>query len=154
AGAEPCLVVSSRRAMMRRTIEPAELAATTLVLRPGMRADPAELAARVVELGYAREPLAETAGQFALRGGILDVFPAAARSPVRAEFFGTELETLRLYDPKNQRSVMAAPQVTIRPGRELLIGPERGAAAAAALRAGTALDGLRSDVRSEWEEDL
>ncbi|HXM54151.1 MAG TPA: hypothetical protein VOB72_02085, partial [Candidatus Dormibacteraeota bacterium] len=151
---EPCVVLSSRRAMMRMTVGPADLAATTIVLKPGLEADPTKLAARLVELGYAREPLAETAGQFALRGGILDVFPAAARSPVRAEFFGTELETLRLYDPKNQRSVMAVPQVTVRPGRELLLGPERGAGAATALRAGAPLDALRADVRAEWEEDL
>ncbi len=151
---EPALVVSSRRAMMRMTVAPEDLAATTIVLRPGLQADPTDLAARLVELGYTREPLAETAGQFALRGGILDVFPAAARSPVRAEFFGTELDTLRLYDPRNQRSVMAVPQVTIRPGRELLLGPERGEAAARRLRERAALQGLREDVRAEWEEDL
>jgi transcription-repair coupling factor (superfamily II helicase) len=152
--AEPCVVVSSRRAMMRMTVGREDLAATTLVLKPGLEADPTALAGRLVELGYVREPLAEQAGQFALRGGILDVFPAAARSPVRAELFGTEIETLRLYDPGNQRSVMAVPQVTVRPGRELLLGPERGAAAAGRLRRETGLDGLRADVRSEWEEDL
>src|SRR5262245_57815182 len=151
---EPCVVVSSRRSMMRMTVAPGDLALTTVVLKPGLQAEPMELAARLVELGYSREPLAETAGQFALRGGILDVFPAAARSPVRAEFFGPDLETLRLYDPKNQRSVMAVPQVTVRPGRALLRGPGRGAAAARALRAQAALDGLRADVRAEWEEDL
>jgi transcription-repair coupling factor (superfamily II helicase) len=151
---EPGLVVSSRRAMMRMTVAPEDLAATTIVLRPGLQADPTDLATRLVELGYTREPLAETAGQFALRGGILDVFPAAARSPVRAEFFGTELDTLRLYDPKNQRSVMAVPQVTIRPGRELLLGPERGETAARRLREGAGLQGLREDVRAEWEGDL
>ncbi len=151
---EPCVVVSSRRAMMRMTVGREDLAATTLLLKPGIQADPISLAGRLVELGYAREPLAETAGQFALRGGILDVFPAAARSPVRAEFFGSELETLRLYDPGNQRSVMAVPQMTVRPGRELLLGPERGAAAAGALRSGAALENLRADVRAEWEEDL
>ena len=151
---EPCVVVSSRRAMMRMTVGREDLTATTVLLKPGIQADPTRLAARLVELGYAREPLAETAGQFALRGGILDVFPAAARSPVRAEFFGSELETLRLYDPGNQRSVMAVPQVTVRPGRELLLGPDRGAAAATALRSGAPLDGLRADVRADWEEDL
>lgn len=151
---EPCVVVSSRRAMMRMTVAPEDLAATTVLLKPGLEAEPTELAARLVELGYTREPLAETAGQFALRGGILDVFPAAARTPVRAEFFGTELETLRLYDPTNQRSVMAVPQVTVRPGRELLLGPERGTAAVERLRSGAALDGLRADVRADWEEDL
>jgi hypothetical protein len=154
AGREPTLVVSSRRGMMRMTVSAADLAATTLVLRPSLRADPTSLAVRLVELGYIREALAEVAGQFALRGGILDVFPAAARSPVRAEFFGDEVETVRLYDPSNQRSIMAVPQVTVRPGRELLLGAERGGAAAARLRAGAALDGLRSDVRADWDEDL
>ncbi len=154
AGSEPCLVVSSRRACMRATVSPADLAATTVVLAPGLRADPVATAERLVELGYSREPLAESPGQFSLRGGILDVFPAAARSPVRAEFFGDEVETLRLYDAANQRSVMPVPRITVRPGRELILGAARGAAAAARLRAGAALDGLRGDVRSEWEDDL
>jgi transcription-repair coupling factor (superfamily II helicase) len=151
---EPCLVVSSRRAMMRMTLAPDEAAAADLVLRKGLSADPAGLATRLVELGYAREPLAEAAGQFALRGGILDVFPAAGSAPVRAEFFGDEIETLRLYDPDNQRSVMAVPEVAVRPGRELLLGPERGAAAVARLRREAPVDRLRPDVRAEWEEDL
>jgi transcription-repair coupling factor (superfamily II helicase) len=140
--------------MMRMTVAAEDLAATTLVLRAGLGADPTALAARLVELGYAREPLAEVAGQFALRGGILDVFPAASRSPVRAEFFGHEIETVRIYDPRNQRSIMAIPQATVRPGRELLLGEERGRGAASRLRAEAVLEGLRSDVRSSWEEDL
>ena len=154
AGSDPHVVVSSRRACMRATVSPADLAATTVVLSPGLRADPVAIAERLVELGYSREPLAESPGQFSLRGGILDVFPAAARSPVRAEFFGDEIETLRIYDPSNQRSVMPVPRVTVRPGRELILGSARGAAAAARLRASAALDGLRGDVRSEWEDDL
>jgi transcription-repair coupling factor (superfamily II helicase) len=153
-GGEPCVVVSSRRAMLRMTVGAEDLASTTLVLRPGLRGDPVALAARLVELGYTREALAEAAGQFALRGGILDVYPAAARTPVRAEFFGDEVETLRVYDPRNQRSVMTIPLVTVRPGRELLLGPERGRAAASRLRAEAALEGLRGDVRAAWEEDL
>jgi transcription-repair coupling factor (superfamily II helicase) len=153
-GGEPSVVVSSRRAMLRMTVGAEDLASTTLVLRPGLRDDPVALAVRLVELGYTREALAETAGQFALRGGILDVFPAAARSPVRAEFFGDEVETLRVYDPRNQRSVMTIPQVTVRPGRELLLGPERGRAAVNRLRAEARLEELRGDVRASWEEDL
>jgi len=154
AADEPCLVVTSRRACMRMTVSPADLAATTVSLAPGTRGGPVAIAERLVELGYSREPLAESPGQFSLRGGILDVFPAAARAPVRAEWFGDEVETLRVYDPANQRSVMPIPRVTVRPGRELILGPARGAAAAARLRAGAALEGLRADVRSEWEDDL
>jgi len=154
AADQPGLVVTSRRACMRMTVSPADLAATTVSLAPGLRGDPVAVAERLVELGYSREPLAESPGQFSLRGGILDVFPAAARAPVRAEWFGDEVETLRVYDPGNQRSVMPIPRVTVRPGRELILGPARGAAAAARLRAGAALEGLRGDVRSEWEDDL
>ena len=73
-----------------------------------------------------------TAASSRLRGGILDVFPAAADAPVRAEWEGDLIETLRLFDPENQRSVMAVPEASIRTGRELLLGPARGAAAVAA----------------------
>ena len=154
AGAEPCLVVSSRRAAMRPTVSHDDLAATTIVLRPGLREEPVKVVSRLVELGYSREPLVEARGQFSLRGGILDVYPAAAAAPFRAEWFGDEIETLRLFDADNQRSVMTVPQVTIRPGREVLLGPERGARAVARLRDEAALDRLRADVRAEWEDEL
>jgi transcription-repair coupling factor (superfamily II helicase) len=150
----PSIVVSSRRAIVRATISPADLALGSLTLAPGEGPDPVAVAGRLVEMGYSREQLVEDHGQFALRGGILDVFPAAADSPVRAEWSGDAVETLRLFDPANQRSVMAVPRVLIHPGRELLLGPRRGAAAANRLREGVSLDGLRADVRADWEEEV
>ena len=150
----PCVVVSSRRAMARATISPADLALGTLVLAPGAGPDPVAVASRLVDMGYSREPLVEEHGQFSLRGGILDVFPAAADSPVRAEWSGDVIETLRLFDPENQRSVMPVSRVSIHPGHELLLGPRRGAAAANRLREGVSLAGLRADVRADWEEEL
>ena len=151
---EPMVIVSSRRACARMTISPAELAAGTVVLAPGAGPDPVTIAARLVELGYSREALVEDRGQFSVRGGILDVFPAAADAPVRAEWSGDVVETLRLFDPENQRSVMAIPNASIRAGRELLLGPERGSAAVARLRAAVSLDSLRADVRGDWEDEL
>jgi transcription-repair coupling factor (superfamily II helicase) len=148
----PCVVVSSRRAIVRATISPADLALGSLSLAPGGGPDPVAVASRLVDMGYSREPLVEEHGQFALRGGILDVFPAAADSPVRAEWSGDVIETLRLLDPVNQRSVMAVPRVSIHPGRELLLGPRRGAAAANRLRESVSVDGLRADVRADWDE--
>src|SRR5256885_180171 len=123
---EPVVVVSSRRAITRQTISPHDLAESTVVLAPGRGPDPVTVAGRLVELGYSREPLVEERGQFSLRGGILDVFPAAADAPVRAEWSGDAIETLRLFDPENQRSVMAIKEAVVRTGRELLIGPDRG----------------------------
>ncbi|MGA7910500.1 MAG: transcription-repair coupling factor, partial [Candidatus Dormiibacterota bacterium] len=154
AGEDPCVIVSSRRACTRQTLSPRDLTDGTLLLAPGQGPDPMAVAARLVELGYTREPLVEARGQFSLRGGILDVFPAAADSPVRAEWSGDVIETLRLFDPENQRSVMAVPQVSIRTGRELLIGPARGAAAVQRLRDSVSMQSLRGDVSSEWEDEL
>ena len=154
AADEPCVIVSSRRACTRQTLSPRDLADGTVLLAPGSGPDPIAVAARLVELGYTREPLVEARGQFSLRGGILDVFPAAADSPVRAEWSGDLIETLRLFDPENQRSVMAVPAVSIRTGRELLLGPERGAAAVRRLRESVSMQSLRGDVSSEWEDEL
>ncbi len=154
SSAEPVLVVSSRRAATRQTISRRDLVESTVVLKPGEGPDPVTVAGRLVELGYTREPLVEERGQFSLRGGILDVFPSASDAPVRAEWSGEAIETLRLFDPENQRSVMAVADATIRTGRELLIGPDRGAAAAELLQASVSLDSLSGDVRSEWEDEL
>ncbi|HEV2413574.1 MAG TPA: CarD family transcriptional regulator, partial [Candidatus Dormibacteraeota bacterium] len=154
ADKRPVIVVSSRRAMTRQTISRGDLVDTTVVLKPGETSDPVAVAGRLVELGYTREPLVEDRGQFSLRGGILDVFPAAADEPVRAEWSGNAIETLRIFDPENQRSVMAVEEATIRTGRELLIGQERGRAAVDRLRESVSLGSLRGDVRSEWEDEL
>ncbi len=103
AGGEPIVVVSSRRAITRQTISRRDLLESTVELRPGAGPDPVSLAGRLIELGYTREPLVEERGQFSLRGGILDVFPAAADAPVRAEWAGESVETLRLFDPATGR---------------------------------------------------
>jgi transcription-repair coupling factor (superfamily II helicase) len=82
------VIVSSRRAMTRMTISPRDLAEASLELVPRAGPDPASVARRLIELGYSREPLVEEPGQFSLRGGILDVFPAGADAPSRAERLG------------------------------------------------------------------
>src|SRR4029077_8025685 len=78
----------------------------------------------------------------------------AADEPVRAEWSGDAIETLRIFDPENQRSVMAMDEAVIRTGREMLIGPDRGRAAVDRLRQSVSLGSLRGDVRSEWEDEL
>jgi len=125
AGRDPAVVVSSRRAALRATISPADLAAGTVELEPGVGPDPVTVASRLTELGYSREALVEEPGQFSLRGGILDVFPAGADAPARAEWLGDTVDTLRMFDPTNQRSVMGLGRLVVRTGRELMIGPER-----------------------------
>ncbi|TME11175.1 MAG: transcription-repair coupling factor [Chloroflexi bacterium] len=151
---ERSVVVSSRRACTRMTISPDDERGRTIELAPGGGPDPVTVAERLVELGYAREPLVEEVSQFSLRGGILDVFPAGADSPVRAEWLGDTIDTLRVFDPENQRSVMGVSRVVVHAGKELLIGPQRGSLAVRRIREGLDLESLRADVRSDWEDDL
>lgn len=70
----------------------------------GGEVEPAELAAKLVDLGYKREEVVQEAGSFAVRGGIIDVWPAASE-PVRMELFGDEVERLRTFDPASQKSL-------------------------------------------------
>ncbi len=91
------------------------------------------LADRLVDLGYVRADVVEHRGEFAVRGGILDVFPGTARRPVRAEFWGDEIESLRTFVPSTQRSAEPLPRAEIYPVRELVPTPglrERAAAIA------------------------
>ncbi|HKH08032.1 MAG TPA: transcription-repair coupling factor, partial [Agromyces sp.] len=82
----------------------------------------AELAVRLVDLAYARVDMVARRGEFAVRGGILDVFPPTADHPVRVEFFGDEVEELRAFSVADQRSLPEPiERVSLAPSRELLL---------------------------------
>ncbi|MFW6174493.1 MAG: transcription-repair coupling factor, partial [Chloroflexota bacterium] len=83
-------------------------------------ASPDRLLERWVSMGYIVEPTVEVPGTASRRGGILDVFPVSQDSPVRIEFFGDEIESIRVFDPESQRSVEPAEVVTITPADETL----------------------------------
>ncbi|MBV9409822.1 MAG: DEAD/DEAH box helicase, partial [Candidatus Eremiobacteraeota bacterium] len=78
---------------------------------------------RLYRLGYARVDVVSAAGEYAVRGGILDVFPATADAPVRVEFFGDEVDAVRAFDLQSQRSTGALDAVTITPWLEILREP-------------------------------
>ncbi len=69
--------------------------------------------------------MVEQPGQFSMRGGVLDIYPSTENGPVRLEFFGDEIDSLRAFDPASQRSHGAIPAVTLYPAREILLTPER-----------------------------
>ncbi|MGB9080256.1 MAG: transcription-repair coupling factor [Desulfuromonadaceae bacterium] len=83
-----------------------------------------DLLARLVRMGYANVPLVEDRGTFAVRGGILDIFPPNLRAPVRIEFFGDTAETMRAFDPLTQRSLQPVEELVLLPSRELLLSDE------------------------------
>ena len=86
-----------------RTMPPAVMKAAAFTLEVGKEYPLEELAARLTAAGYNRSPMVEGVGQFTVRGGIVDIYSPGADSPVRAEFFGDELDTLAPFDTDTQR---------------------------------------------------
>lgn len=79
------------------------------------------LSERLVLMGYYREAMVEGPGQFSVRGGILDIFPLTTEQPFRIEFFDTEVDSIRLFDPLSQRSLEPVENADIAPAGELIL---------------------------------
>jgi transcription-repair coupling factor (superfamily II helicase) len=127
-------VVVSARALARRTVPRAVFEAHADLLGRGVEVDREALAARLVDLGYARVPLVEDPGSFAVRGGIVDLWSPALERPARLEFFGDEVESCRTFDPETQRTVADLEELVLCPAREALFTAEGKAAAVEAIR--------------------
>jgi len=92
------------------------------VLKAGERTELHVLAAALAVMGYEREEVVEEPGNFALRGGLLDVWSPVETWPCRVEFFDDEVESLRSFDPENQRSLQPLIEYRVCPAKELLLG--------------------------------
>ncbi len=101
----------------------------------GSRLDFEDLVRRLVALGYARVDQVEDAGEFSVRGGIIDVFPATERYPVRVEFWGDEVESLRSFSVYSQRSLGPLESVRLHAAAEEAGSLARQPALAASRRA-------------------
>jgi transcription-repair coupling factor (superfamily II helicase) len=112
-GDPPKVVVAPVAAVCQPVPPRADLVSRGRSVAPGEVVDPDELARWLVENGYKRVDAVEYPGEFARRGGILDVFPPDAADPVRLEFFGDELESVRTFAASSQRSLEKRPAVTL-----------------------------------------
>ncbi len=127
-------VVVSARALARRQVPRAELGRQLELLGPGVTVDRDALASRLVELGYARVPLVEDPGTFAVRGAVVDVWSPLHDRPVRLELFGDEIESARAFEPGTQRSLSDVGELCVVPAREGLFTVEGKEAARRAVR--------------------
>ena len=114
------ILLASAEALSLRTIPPAVLGASTLTLRVGGSYSLEELTGKLIALGYRRSTLVEGVGQFALRGGILDVYSPAAPGPIRAEFWGDELDSMGYFDVTSQRRTENVDTALLLPTAEVL----------------------------------
>ncbi len=116
----PPLLIAPVRAVMTRTLPRRDFLKVSHTLRPRQEAQPQQLQRQWAAIGYQYSEIVVEPGQFCRRGGILDIWVPAEARPVRLDFFGDEIETIRSFDPATQRTVAAVQGVTITPARELL----------------------------------
>ena len=112
------LQIMSWESMSQRTMPPKVLMDCTFTLEVGGEYPIDELITRLTAAGYSRCGMVEGSGQFAVRGGIVDIFSPAADQPIRAEFFGDELDTMGFFDSQTQRRSENIDSVTILPVAE------------------------------------
>ena len=114
------LLLTTLEAFSLRTMPRAQLFSAAMRLLPGAQLELDELISRLLHAGYSRCSLVEGAGQFSVRGGIVDIFSPAEERPVRLEFFGDEIDTMGYFDPVTQRRVENADELVILPVAETL----------------------------------
>jgi transcription-repair coupling factor (superfamily II helicase) len=108
-------VVASAAALLTRLSAPDNLEAAAIELRNGMDLDPVALGDLLADAGFTREDPVDEHGEFCVRGGIVDYFPAGADNPIRVEFVGETIESIRRYDPSTQRSIETLDQAAVVP---------------------------------------
>ncbi|MBI2917862.1 MAG: transcription-repair coupling factor [Chloroflexi bacterium] len=142
------LVVASAHALMAKTMPAEAFRAACHTVEVGMKVAPNALMARWVGMGYGAEHAVEVPGTFSRRGGILDVFSPHSSYPLRIEFFGDEIESLRLFDPATQRSAASVKQASIVPAREIVLSPEE------SERLGASPESSMPETSTKGEENI
>jgi transcription-repair coupling factor (superfamily II helicase) len=120
----PRLVITTVNALVQKVPPPEVLRSGLFVARAGQRIDRAHLLGCLARNGYRRSGTAVEPGEYAVRGGIIDIFPSGSERPLRLDLFGDELEGIRAFDPLTQRSQGAIPELRLRAVSEVLLDAE------------------------------
>ncbi|HTR97027.1 MAG TPA: transcription-repair coupling factor [Candidatus Acidoferrales bacterium] len=123
ASGEAGVVVATVRGVLQRVPRPQRLARALMSLRTGADVDPRALIERLVFMGYERLPEVEAVGSFARRGGILDVWPVGESDPLRVEFDGDTIASIRRFDSGTQRSLEKLADARVLPRFEIVVEP-------------------------------
>ena len=120
-GKHPRLVIATVNAVAQRTAPRAMMEAGAFAIVPGGRLDIASLQHYLAENAYSRAETVREAGEFAIRGGIVDLFPPGFEEPVRLDLFGDEVEKIRCFDPLSQRTTGEIQQLSLQPMAEFTL---------------------------------
>ena len=148
---ERVTLITTFDALMNTQASPDKIWDSVLRLAPGDEVDLEAVKAQLVRMGYEKEYQVETMGQFALRGGILDIFPLTEENPIRIEMWGDEIDTIRSFDTETQKSIENVDEVSIYPACELVLTEEEKQAGIQRLleEAKKTSDKLRKDMKTE-----
>lgn len=141
------VAAASIEALLQPTLSPKQLQENTIVLHSDDTVDLQDLVRRLTDCGYVRSEAVSGAGQFSVRGDILDVFPVQCQSPIRVEFWDDTIDTLVQFDPESQRRTESVQKAVIPPARETLCKPEE--LAAILRKHGKSLRGRRAELARE-----
>ncbi|MET0364030.1 MAG: transcription-repair coupling factor [Sphingobium sp.] len=117
----PQLILTTANAVTQRVLTPFRIRQLVARLAPGERIETDRLVTLLSSNGYVRTDTVRDAGEFAVRGGIVDLWPAGEPGPLRLDFFGDEIETLRRFDPGTQRTTESVDGITLLPASEALL---------------------------------
>ncbi len=117
------VMVTSTGALMKKMMTKERFLQSILSIDMGASLDPLKIAQQFIVMGYEKNILVEGKGQFAVRGGIIDIFPVNAIMPVRIELFGDEVDSIRSFELSTQRSIQNLEALEIIPARELVYFP-------------------------------
>ena len=120
----PQLVLTTVNAATQRTLTPFRIRQLVAELKPGARIDRDKLAALLQANGYVRTDTVHDQGEYAVRGGIVDLFPSGEEQALRLDFFGDEIETVRTFDPADQRTTGRVDGFVLLPASEALLDEE------------------------------
>jgi transcription-repair coupling factor (superfamily II helicase) len=118
---KPQLLVTTVNAATQRTLTPFRIRQLVARLAPGERTDLERLTHLLNANGYVRTDTVHDAGEFAVRGGLVDLYPAGETEALRLDFFGDEIESVRRFDPSTQRTIGTAESFTLLPASETLL---------------------------------
>ena len=119
--AKPQLVLTTANAAAQRTLTPFRIRQLVAVLAPGARIGRDRVAAMLQANGYVRVDTVADAGEYAVRGGLVDLFPSGEAQALRLDFFGDEIESVRSFDPADQRTTGRLEGFTLLPASEALL---------------------------------
>lgn len=120
----PRILLTTIQAAMQRVPPRSAVGQTSFILRAGGRCDREALAAFLERNGFNRASTVMEPGEYALRGGIIDLFPPGLSEPVRLDLFGDELEKIRRFDPLTQMSKADLAELALRPATEYMLDEE------------------------------